>query len=50
MEERHVPVTVSAPLAGLHGELEVELRVTSGGDHAELEAKFLGPTRREHRE
>jgi cytochrome c oxidase accessory protein FixG len=49
MEERHVPVTVSAPVARERGNFTVALHVTAGAERADLEARFLGPNRREAR-
>jgi cytochrome c oxidase accessory protein FixG len=44
LEERHLPVTVSAPVVRKHGHFKVELEVRSGDEKAEVEARFLGPT------
>jgi cytochrome c oxidase accessory protein FixG len=46
MEERHVPVTVSAPVVRDRGNFVVGLRVTARGESTDLEARFLGPTQR----
>ncbi len=46
MEERHVPVTVSAPVVRDRGNFTVGLHVSAGGESADLEARFLGPSQR----
>src|SRR5262249_34876606 len=46
MEERHIPVTVSAPVVRDRGNFNVGLRVSVGCESSDLEARFLGPSHR----